>query len=417
MKKGKALSTDAELRAAEPGWHTVTGAPALLFRVEPAKRGGVNRSFATRLPDEARSKRGLGSYPVVTLAEARRKDIDVHRAFAEGKDPGVRAKRRQRLAEAERSLTLIQAIDDSTVPPYKNAKSLEIRERALRRHFSALHSRDVTTITASDVAAVLNKLTQQTAIKSRAAISKVFDFAEAMLEPHGVTIINPTDPRRLRAVGWSARPASEPHAAVHWRVMPLVVDELDRMDGGAAACVLYTASTVVRAGTARLTKWANIDFEARTWAPPLTDLKDGKYHRRPFVVPLNDIAIGVLERARVRSSSPYVFTRPGGGPLTDGDISNFIHKLRQLHDDWRDPDSGKPFTVHGFRAGFRTWVETNHREGSGALAELCLGHKVHGDVASRYIRTGLVSERRALLDAWSRHLRGDDAKAITLRGG
>jgi hypothetical protein len=38
-------------------------------------------------------------------------------------------------------------------------------------------------------------------------------------------------------------------------------------------------------------------------------------------------------------------------------------------------------------------------------------------VASRYIRTGLVSERRALLDAWSRHLRGDDAKAITLRGG
>jgi integrase len=410
----KPLSSDAELRAAKPGWHTVTGAPGLLFRVEPAKRGGVNRAFVTRLPDEKRSKRGLGPYPLVTLAQARQKDWDVHRAFAEGKDPGVRAQRRQRLAEAQRTLTLIKAIDGAPAPPYKHAKSVEIRERALRRHFSALHSRDVTKITASDVAAILNTLTPQTAIKSHIAIRKVFDYAATMLEPHGVVVLNPADPRRLRAVGWSANPTSESHASVHWRVMPLVVDELDRMDDVAAACVLYTASTAVRAGTARLTKWANIDLAKREWVPPLADLKDGKHHKRPFIVPLSDIAIDVLERARVRSSSPYVFARSSSGPLSDGDISNFIRKLRRLHDDWRDPHSGKLFTIHGFRSALRTWAEETRRADS-ALAELSLGHKVHGDVATRYIRTGLVEERRALLDAWSRHLRGESAKVIDFK--
>jgi hypothetical protein len=66
MKKQKPLSSDAELRSAPPGWHTVTGAPGLLFRVQPAKRGGANRTFVTRLSDEKRSKRGLGPYPLVT---------------------------------------------------------------------------------------------------------------------------------------------------------------------------------------------------------------------------------------------------------------------------------------------------------------------------------------------------------------
>jgi hypothetical protein len=51
------------------------------------------------------------------------------------------------------------------------------------------------------------------------------------------------------------------------------------------------------------------------------------------------------------------------------------------------------------------------------FAELSLGHKVHGEVEGRYIRTGLVAERRALLDAWSRHLRSESAKVITLRQG
>ena len=258
---------------------------------------------------------------------------------------------------------------------------------------------------------------RQTAIKAHTAIRRVFDYAETALEPHGVTLVNPADSRRLRAVGWAPKPPgeSESHAAVHWGVMPEVVAELGQTDDVVATCALSIAATAVRAKTARLTKWANIDFEARTWTPPLADLKDSKHHKRPFIAPLNDVALDALERMRGRSSSRYVFAKSGGGPMSDGDITNLTRKLRRRHPDWLDPDTSKPFTVHGFRSVMRTWAADNGLKDS--TAELSLGHKVHGDVATRYIRTGLVDERRALLDAWSRHLRSDSAKVITLRTG
>ena len=132
-------------------------------------------------------------------------------------------------------------------------------------------------------------------------------------------MINPADPRRLRSLGWSpkSRSDSESYAAIDWRVMPSVVTELGRTDDVAASCALFIIATAVRAKTARLAKWSDIDLEARTWTPPLADLKDGKHHKRPFIVPLNDVAIDALERVRA-SSSRYVFANSAGGPIGDG---------------------------------------------------------------------------------------------------
>ena len=187
------------------------------------------------------------------------------------------------------------------------------------------------------------------------------------------------------------------------------------MDDVDATCMLFIVATAVRAKTARLTKWTNINFEARTWTPPLADLKE-RHHKRSFIVPLNAVALDALERMRGRSSSRYVFAKSGGGPVSEGDIANLVRRLRRRHDDWRDPHTNEPFTVHGFRSTFRTFIEDNRRADN-ALAELSLGHKVHGEVAGRYIHTGLVEERRELLDFWSRHLRGETAKIVTLYRG
>jgi integrase len=416
------ITSDLSVRSAKLGEHPVAGAPGLFLRVRVTANGSFARGWIVRVSVNARRARfGLGSYPDVTLAEARGKAQDARRAVAEGKDPSVSAKRRQRASESHRTLMLGQAIDDwlaSVARSYKNPKSTAIRERALRVHFAPLHYRDAASITVADVAGILRTLAPETASKAHAAIRAVFDYVAAALEPHGVMIANPADPRRLRSLGWSPKSRSDnkPHAAVDWRVMPEVVDELSRMDGAVATCMLFIAATAVRAGTARLAKWSDIDLAKREWTPPLADLKDSKHHKRPFIAPLNDVAIAALERARARASSRYVFANSAGSPISDKDLTKLIRHLRRRHDDWRDPHSGNPFTVHGFRSAFRTWAEETRRV-DGALAELVLGHKVHGDVATRYIRTGLVEERRALLDAWSRHLCSESAKIITLRTG
>jgi integrase len=413
--KQKPLSSDAAIQAADPGEHMVTSdATGLILRVHASKKGVITRTWIVRVTDGARRRRlGLGRYPAVGLARARQLAQDAHRDVAVGEELGQRAKRRQRLAQAARSLTLRQAIDgwlaSGAAGPNKSAKSDRIRDRALRVHFAPLHASDVSKITVSDVAAILRKLAPETAVKSYTAVRAVFDYALVVLEPHGVRFNNPADKGLLRQLGWrpKSRSESKPHPAVDWRIAPSVVSELSHMDEAVASCVILIIATGVRVKTARLAKWDNIDFEARTWTPPFPDLKE-RHHKRPFIIPLNSIALDVLKRDR---TSRYVF-----GPLSESILNSFLHRLRRRHPDWRDPHTDELFTIHGFRSVLRTWAEDTRRNDS-VLAELSLGHKVHGDVAARYIRTGLVEERRALLDCWSHHLLGESAKVITLRTG
>jgi integrase len=422
-EKRDPISSDTGVKAAPPGEHPVTGAVGLFLRVRATKKNALTRRWIVRVTiDGRRRKFGLGSYPTVGLARARQLAQGAHSDVAEEKEPGVRAKRRRRLAEDARTLTLGAAIDGwlaNAARTYKNTKSDRIRERALRVHFAPLHSHDVASIKAADVAEILRSLAPETASKAHSAIRTVFDYAAATLEPHSVVIVNPADPRRLQPLGWApkSRSESKPHPAVHWRVVPSVVGELTQMDAVDAACLLFIIATGIRSKTARLTKWDNIDFGERTWTPPFADLKDGKHHKRPFIVPLNDVAFGVLERMRAGSSSRFVFANSAGGPIGENAITCLVRKLRRRHDDWRDPHGDKKlFTVHGFRSALRTFAEDTRRADS-ALAELSLGHKVYGEVAARYVRTGLVEERRALLDSWSRHLRGETDNVITLRRG
>jgi len=421
------ISSDPAVKSVGLGEHMVTAdAPGLILRVHAAKDGSLTRSWIVRVTVNGRRRKfGLGSYPGVTLAAARQKALDARRKLAEGDDPSVTFKRRQKLSEAARTLTLAKAIVGylaKAARSYKNPKNDQIRERCLNIHFVPLHQRDVASITTSDVADILRKLAPYTAIRAHGAIRAVFDFAATTLDPHSVSRINPADPRRLRSVGWSPKPQSEskPHPALAWRAMPELVAELSKARDVVSACALFIIATGVRCQTARLAKWSDIGVDADTekpvWTVPLADLKDGKHHKRPFIVPLNAVALEALAARRGRSSSRFVFSGSSGAPITDSDIVCLNRRLRRRHPKWIDADSKLPFTFHGARATFRTWVE-EVRERDDKLAELSLGHKVHGDVAARYIRTGLVEERRALLDAWSRHLCGESAKIITLRQG
>ena len=406
--KQKPISSNAAVLAAEPGEHTVAKAPGLILRVLITRSNALSRSWVVRVTDGGRRRRlGLGRYPDVGLAKARQLAQDARRSI---EDPSKTAKRLQRLALAQRALTLSQAIDNwlAVSPAFKSIKTVRIRDRALRVHFAPLHARDVTSITTADIAAVLRTLAPQIAIKARMSIRAVFDYASVALEAHGVVIRNPADTKRLRALGWETRSrnAGNPHPAAHWRVMPEIVAELSRSTSADAACLLFIAATGVRAGTARLAKWSDIDLDRRIWTPPLADLKE-KHHKRPFVIPLNDAAVDAL--ARVSKSSRFAF-----GLLSEGLLTSCVNRLRRRHPDWVDQESGRPFSVHGFRSTFRTWVEEARRADS-TLAELCLGHKVRGEVEARYVRAGLIEERRGLLDAWSRHLRGETAEVINIR--
>ena len=142
------ISSDLSIRSAPPGEHTVTKATGLISRVRAAADGSFLRSWVVRVADDGRRRR-FGSGPVPhrrprpSPEKGHGRPSRRHRG---GSDPSVTAKRRQRLSEGRRgTLTLGKAIDHYLPKPLlsKNAKSDEIRERALRIHFAVFHPEDI----------------------------------------------------------------------------------------------------------------------------------------------------------------------------------------------------------------------------------------------------------------------------------
>jgi integrase len=406
--------TDIDVRNAKTGEHT--DADGLILVVRASRSGGKpRRSWVLRIMAGGhRRKLGLGVYPSVSLAQARQKAQNARRALADGIDPSITAKRRAVILEAARTLTLSQAIDDylaKAAPRFKNPKSSAIRDRALRVHFAPLHSRDVASIMVADVAGILRVLKPQTAVKSHAAIRAVFDFAATVLEPHGVRMVNPADPRRLRSLGWSPKSsrAATPHPALDWRLLPEFMAELARHDDIDARCLAFTILTVARAGAARLAKWRDIDLERRLWSVPIADLKDSQHRTSPFVVALSAMAIDLLKALRKRGA--FLFPNAADHPIDDQAI---VHAIRRMHrrGDWKDPKTGKPVTAHGFRASFRTWAKSLRLDRE--IAELVLGHAFYSSSENPYARDddAVFALRRDMLELWGRHCAGQSAEVI-----
>ena len=410
--------TDFDVRAAKIGEHTDGDGLILVVR---ASRSGAKprRSWVLRIVSGGRRRKlGLGSYPSVTLAQARQKAVDARRAFAQGIDPSVSAGRRAAVFKAARTQTLIAAINGylaNAAPKFKNAQSTQIRERALRIHFAPLHSRDVASITTADVASILRPLAAQTAIKSHSAVRAVFDYAATVLEPHGVRMVNPADPRRLRSLGWSpASPrSSAPHPALDWRRVPEFMAELARHEGADARCLAFIILTVARAGAARHAKWHNVDFERRVWSVPIADLKDSKHRTAPFAVPLSSSAVELL-RALPRNGA-FLFPSASGRPIGELAIVYLMRRLRR-RGDWLDPVTGAPVTTHGFRASFRTWAKAQRKDRE--IAELNLGHAFYTSSEGAYARDddAMLALRGEMLEAWDRHCAGQTAEVIAFPG-
>jgi integrase len=411
--------TDLDVRNSPPGEYTDGEGLILVVKASRRPGGKPRRSWVLRIVDQGRRRKiGLGAYPIVSLGKARQKAQDARRALAAGVDPSVTAKRRAGLAEAAKALTLGQAIDSWRVkaaPKYKSAKSEAIRDRVLQTHFASLREQDVASITATDVAGILRGLRPQTAIKACGVIRAVFDFAATTLEPHGVLIVNPADPRRLKALGWAPKSvkASIAHPALDWREAPAFMAALASLDSIEARCLSFIIYTAARAGAARAAKWANIDLEKRLWAAPAQDLKDSKHRTAPFVVPLSDAAIELLKG--LPRKGVFLFSDAAGRPIGEHAVIKAVRAMHRIGR-WLDPKTGKPATAHGFRATFRTWAKAKRLDRE--IAELNLGHVFYAASESPYARDdeAVLDLRRGMLDQWGQFCSGGNGEVIPFPG-
>ena len=336
--------------------------------------------------DGRRRDIGIGSYPDVSLSDARESAASIRRQAKAGID--VIAERRK---EADRVPTFRQAagrVHEEHKKAWKNGKHqaqwLNTLESYAYPHFG---DKLVSEIDASHIRDALIEIwleKPETARRVRQRIGAVLDwsFVKGYRSSEA--------PMRSISKGLPRQPKKSGHfAAMPVGDVPEFVSKL-RLGASLGRLALeFLILNASRSGEVRGARWSEFDLERNIWVIPADRMKMEREH----VVPLSRQALAVLERAKLykREASDLVF--PGQRrkrPLSDMTLLKIL----------RDVDAA--FTVHGFRSSFRDWVaeKTNYQ---GEVAEAALAHAIPNKVEAAYRRTDFLEKRRAMMQDWANY--------------
>jgi integrase len=338
----------------------------------------------------------LGSYPEISLLDARQRRDDARRQLANGIDPGaVRKAQKQAKTESTETFEVIaREWHDRYAPTWKarHAESLLIRLK--RDVFPYLGIWPIKGIKAPELLAVLRRIESrgalETAHRARSICGQIFRYAVAT-------------GRCERDPAADLKGALPPVQTINRAAItePKKVGELlraiDGYQGGfVVQCALKIAPLVfVRPGELRHMEWTELDFENAQW-----NIAAGKMKmKEPHLVPLSKQAIDILtEVQKLTGESRYVFPsgRSFDRPMSDNAILAALRRMGYAKDE---------MSGHGFRAMARTILDEVLQVRPDFI-EHQLAHAVRDPNGRAYNRTAHLNERRKMMQQWADYLDG-----------
>jgi len=413
--KGGGLSV-AKVKTAKPGKHHDGGGTGLFLRVD--ENGG--RFWIQRIVIHGKRREiGLGGFPTVGLADARKVALANKQLAYSGGDP--LAERRK----ARETLTFADAVDR-----YLTAKLDEFRNEKHRKQWRAtldtyarpvLGDMPVRSIGVADVLRVVQPIwagKTETASRLRGRIENVLSWATVAGHREGP---NPARwkgnlsellPKAAKVAKSDNQPALALGDVAGWWA------DLAQREGMAARALEFITLTAARSGEVRGMKWDEINFGPQDktdttdktpralWTIPASRMKNGREHR----VPLTKDAVSLLEALPRMEDSPFVFFAPRGGALSDMSISAVMRRMQESEvkagrAGWLDPKNKRPAVPHGLRSTFRQWAA--ERGYPRDMAEMALAHFIGSEVERAYQRSDMLERRRAMMADWAGFLRGE----------
>ena len=386
MNRPKRLSASFVKTVNQPGrYGDGRGGHGLSLLVKPASAGGFSKIWCQRLRLNGKpADLGLGSYPVVSLADARAAALSNRQQAARGLDPRIRATGLPTFQDAAQTVIEMHAASWE-----KDSKSEAQWHSSLSAYvYPSIGSKKVDKVKTADVMEVLLPIwtaKPETAQRVRQRIGAVMKWAIAQ----GFREDNPAG----EALG-AALPKPGTRRG-HHRAMPHheVGGAMATVQGSGAhlSTILafqFIVLTACRSGEARLATWDEMDLRAQVWTIPEVRMKARLEHR----VPLSESAMEVLRQSKDPSGeSGLVFPSPTGRALSDSTISKLCR------------ENGINCVPHGFRSSFADWCREERYDKD--LVDICLAHVRRG-VDAAYFRSELLSPRHKLMQAWSNYLAG-----------
>ena len=363
---------------------------------------GVTGSWVFRFSIYGKRKEmGLGSWPTVTLADARKIRDQWAAEVRQGRDP-ISIRQAQRDAESLAAQRADPTFADLTDVVFEARKATLRGDGTRGRWRSPLDNHIIPKIGRKPISKISVRDIQDALApiwhKSPTVAEKAFNrtrmiFSKGKLMGHDC---DPFTVEAAREVLGAVDYTPTPIPATRWQDIPALYAKL-QTGGDVAQCLRWIILTLVRSDAAR---GAHIsEISDGIWTVPADRVKGQRNKVQEFRVPLSLEAQEVLEQ-QSQIHDGLIFTGPRGRPVTSRGMEKHLDNLGE---------AGRP---HGFRTSFRTWVQDTD-SCSYEVAETVLGHAIHNRVAKSYARSDLLDRRRIVLDAWAQFVTGQASATVT----
>ncbi|EAP0313187.1 integrase [Salmonella enterica] len=348
----------------------------------------------------------LGVYPMVSLAEARKRRDAAKKLVSDGIDPSQ--KKKEDKIEESGSLTFEAVARDwhaSCSKKWSESHSERVLKSLVDNLFSALGQRKISELKTRDLLApikvveasgryeVASRLQQRTTAIMRFAVQNgLLDYNPAQDMAGAVAVA-----KRVH------RPA------LNFERIPELLDRIECFNGRKLTklAVELTLLVFIRSSELRFARWKEIDFKNALWTipaerEPLMGVKysyRGSKMRSPHLVPLSRQALKVLEEIKhISGDNELVFI---GDHQPDRPMSeNTVNKaLRSMGYDTKTEVCG-----HGFRAmACSALIESGLW--SRDAVERQMSHQERNNVRAAYIHlVEHLHERRLMIQWWGDYL-------------
>lgn len=337
----------------------------------------------------------IGSYPTVTLVDARAHREASKKLLVQNIDPGQQKKADLIAAKKVDADTFDVVTDEFLTKMTTNgraAATLQKNRWMLKEVAKALGPRPMKHITSPEVFALLSGIEasgrRDTAIATRAAISRVFRLA--ILSGRA-----DTDPTyALRGALQPAEVVSHP-ALVDPKAVGGLVRAVNTYTGWQSlrAALQMQAIAFARPSETRTMNIAEIDFDKRIWTIP----KEKAKMRRPQDVPLSRQALVVIEEMRPsinKDGDVFPSMMSGKRHLSENAMNSALRRMGFTSDE---------HTAHGFRSTASTLLNASKKFSSDAI-ETQLAHLDKDTTRRIYNRWEYWDERVEMMQWWADYI-------------
>lgn len=394
------IRTDSTIKSAKPKEkeYTLTDGRGLHLLVKPTGA----KLWRFRYTHGGKQKIiSLGSYPAVSLAQARKLREEHHADLANGICPAEKRQQQKSYQEAETLTFRIVAerwfhIRSQVGPKlWSPATAVKVRRCLDNELYPYIGDKPIKSIQRRDLVSIRDRLTARGTHSLARDIRSWYlprIFAYAMDQEW----IDASPAVNLGVGEGAARAEAKSLESIDFKHLPELMAAIEASNAHILTqyFIKLLALIACRPSELRLAKWPEFDMKNAIWSIPAERMK----MRRSHSVPLPRQAIEILKRIKAIRPDGFLFVVQGDKPISSASINNLLRRLTY---------TGKQ-TAHGFRHLLST--ELHARGYNPDWIESQLAHKVAG-IRGVYNQADYLEQRRGMMQEWANSL--DDLREGT----